>query len=37
MQYVTHRSRWMETHNFVVMCHNAVFVETVVVPTEHEK
>jgi hypothetical protein len=37
MHYVTHRSHWMQKHNFSVMCPGVLIMETASDPTEHEK
>jgi hypothetical protein len=37
MHYMTYRSHQMKKHIFGVLCPNALFVESVSVPTEHEK
>jgi hypothetical protein len=37
MHYVTHRSHWIEKHKFSITCPDALFVESVSVPPEHEK
>jgi hypothetical protein len=35
--YLTHTSHRMQKHMFTVMCPDALFVESIPVPTEHEK
>jgi hypothetical protein len=37
MHYVTHRSHWMQKHKFGITCPEALFIESVQVPPEHEK
>jgi hypothetical protein len=37
MYYVAHRSHWMQKYMFGVTCHGAFFVESILVPPEHEK
>jgi uncharacterized membrane protein YsdA (DUF1294 family) len=37
MHYVTDRSHRMQKHRFGVTCPSALFVESVLVPPEHEK
>jgi hypothetical protein len=37
MHYVTHISHWIQKHKLGVMCPDALFVESVLVPPEHEK
>jgi hypothetical protein len=37
MHYVTHRSLQMKKHKFSVPCPIMLFVESVLVPSEHEK
>jgi hypothetical protein len=35
MHYVTRRSHWMRKDKFSVMCIDALFVESILVPPEH--
>jgi hypothetical protein len=37
MHYVPHRSHWIKKHKFGVTCLVALFMESVLVPPEHEK
>jgi hypothetical protein len=37
MHYVTCRSHGMQKHKFDVMCPDALFMETSIVPPEHQK
>jgi hypothetical protein len=37
MHYVTRRSHWIQKHEFDITCPNALVVESVPVPPEHEK
>jgi hypothetical protein len=36
MHYVTYRSQQMQKHKFDLMCPDALFMETVLVPAKHE-